>query len=268
MADPRTLLLLTGQPPNGEPNPWPQLVLMGLIFAIFYFILILPMRQKQRKVEEMVKSLKTGDKVIVSPGIFGTIVGVEDDAFQVRIDEKTRIKVLRSAVGGPQGPETTKTEKEMPAGLENPYPLWFVLTAALAGLAYAFVRKELQVRAIFYGGFLIACLILIWPPYERDGQPGKIKLGLDLRGGMHLVLQVVVDDALNATIDDAVQTARDQATRKAIVFGSASRGNATSFAVEGVEPARVKDMREILRDFFRADWEIREPGENRFLVQM
>src|SRR5258706_11327736 len=156
----------------------------------------------------------------------------------------------------------------MPAALENPYALWFVLSAALAGLAYAFVRKEPQVRAIFYGGFLIACLILIWPPYERDGQPGKIKLGLDLRGGMHLVLQVVVDDALNATIDDAVQTARDQTTRKAIVFGSASRVNATSFAVEGVEPARVKDMREILRDFFRADWEIREPGENRFLVQM
>ena len=111
MADPRTLLLLAGQPPNGEPNPWPQLVRMGLIFAILYFILILPMRQKQRKVEEMVKGLKAGDKVIVSPGIFGTIVGVEDDAFQVRIDEKTRIKVLRSAVAGLQGPEPQKTEK-------------------------------------------------------------------------------------------------------------------------------------------------------------
>ena len=156
----------------------------------------------------------------------------------------------------------------MPAALENPYALWFVLTAALAGLSYAFVRKELQVRAIFYGSFLIACLILIWPPYETNGQPGKIKLGLDLRGGMHLVLQVVVDDALNATIDDAVQTARDQATRKGIVFGGASRVNATSFSVEGVEPARVKDMRDILRDFFRTDWEVREPGEGRFLVQM
>ncbi|MFI5006745.1 MAG: preprotein translocase subunit YajC [Solirubrobacterales bacterium] len=110
MADPRILLLLTGQPQGGEPNPWPQLILMGLIFAIFYFILILPMRQKQRKVEEMIKALKAGDKVIVS-GIFGTIVGVEDDAFQVRIDEKTRIKVLRSAVAGLQGPEPQKTEK-------------------------------------------------------------------------------------------------------------------------------------------------------------
>jgi preprotein translocase subunit YajC len=111
MADPRTLLALAGQPPSGEASPWPQLLLMGLIFAIFYFILILPMRQKQRKLETTIKGLKTGDKVIVNPGIFGTIVGVEDDAFQVRIDDKTRIKVLKSAVAGLQGPEPQKTEK-------------------------------------------------------------------------------------------------------------------------------------------------------------
>ncbi|HSB60774.1 MAG TPA: protein translocase subunit SecD, partial [Vicinamibacteria bacterium] len=56
--------------------------------------------------------------------------------------------------------------------------------------------------------------------------------------------------------------------RKGIGFGAAARVNATSFSVEGVEPARVKDMREVLRDFFRADWEIREPAEGRFLVEM
>src|SRR6266542_411070 len=156
----------------------------------------------------------------------------------------------------------------MPPALENPHALWFVLTAALAGLAYAFVRKELRVRAVLFGALLIGSLILIWPPYERNGQPGKIKLGLDLKGGIHLVLQVVVADALNATIDDAVQTARDQAIRKGINFSAASRVSATSFSVEGVEPARVKDMRDILRDFFRTEWEVREPGEGRFLVQM
>ena len=58
------------------------------------------------------KSLKAGDKVIINPGIFGTIVGVEDDAFQVRIDDKTRIKVLKSAVAGLQGPAAQKTEKK------------------------------------------------------------------------------------------------------------------------------------------------------------
>ena len=80
-----------------------SLILMGLIFSIFYFILILPMKNKQRKLEDLLKALKAGDKVIINPGIFGTIVGVEDDAFQVRIDDKTKIKVLKSAVSGLQG---------------------------------------------------------------------------------------------------------------------------------------------------------------------
>src|SRR5919108_3483375 len=156
----------------------------------------------------------------------------------------------------------------MPPALQNPFVLWFVLTALLALGAYFWLRKELRVKAVLYGSFLIACLVAIWPPYGRDGQPGKIRLGLDLRGGMHLVLQVVTDDALNARVDDAVQTARDQATRTAINFASAQRVDATSFSVEGVEPARVKDMRDTLKDFFRQGWDIREPGEGRFLVKM
>jgi preprotein translocase subunit SecD len=155
----------------------------------------------------------------------------------------------------------------MEAGLENPFVLWFVLSAALTGLVYAFVRKELRVRAALYGAFLIACAVVTWPPYDREGKPGKLRLGLDLKGGIHLVMQVVTDDALNATVDDAVQTTREQLTRKGIAFGGASRSDTTAFALEGVEPARVKDAREILRDFFR-EWEIREPGEGRFSVKM
>ena len=65
----------------------------------------------------------------------------------------------------------------MPPALQNPFVLWFVLTAALAVAAYFGVRRELRVRAILYGSFLIACLVAIWPPYERDGQPGKIQPG-------------------------------------------------------------------------------------------
>jgi preprotein translocase subunit YajC len=106
----RTALALAGSPQPGEGSPFSSLILMGLIFTVFYFILILPMRNKQRKLEDLIKTLKTGDKVIVNPGIFATIVAVEDDAFQVRIDDKTRMKVLKSAVAGLQGqsPETEK----------------------------------------------------------------------------------------------------------------------------------------------------------------
>jgi len=156
----------------------------------------------------------------------------------------------------------------MPPALQNPLTLWLLLTAALAGLAYAFVRQDLRWRAIVYGSVLIACGVAVWPPYEREGEPGKIHLGLDLRGGIHLVLQVVVEDALNPTTDDAVTTARDQAGRKGIQIGPVVRVSPTAFTVEGVEPARVKDMRDLLRDFFRTGWEVKESGEGKFTVEM
>jgi preprotein translocase subunit SecD len=156
----------------------------------------------------------------------------------------------------------------MPPALQNPITLWLLLTAALAGLVYAFMRPELRTRAIAYGSFLLLCGVAIWPPYEREGVPGKIHLGLDLRGGIHLVLQVVVEDALNATVDDAVTTARDQATRKGIQVGTVQRLTPKSFSVEGTEPARVKDMRDLLRDFFRNGWEVRDSGEGKFTVEM
>jgi preprotein translocase subunit YajC len=111
MADLRILLALAGPGREGEPNPMASLVMMGLIFAVFYFVLILPMRRKQRKLEALVKQLKTGDKVLLNSGIYGTIVGVEDETFQLRIDDKTRIKILKSAVAGLQPEPGGRTEK-------------------------------------------------------------------------------------------------------------------------------------------------------------
>lgn len=111
MADLRILLALAGPAGEGEPNPMASLVMMGLIFAVFYFVLILPMRRKQKKLETLVKQLKTGDKILLNSGIFGTITGVEEEAFQVRIDDKTRIKVLKSAVAGLQPEPGSPMEK-------------------------------------------------------------------------------------------------------------------------------------------------------------
>jgi preprotein translocase subunit SecD len=156
----------------------------------------------------------------------------------------------------------------MPPALQNPFVLWLVLSAALGAAAYTWLRPELRVRAVLYGAFLIACLVALWPPFARGEEPGKIRLGLDLQGGIHMVMQVVTDDALNATIDDAVQTVREQCAKKGIVYTTAQRVDATSFSLEGVEPARVKDARDLLKDFFREGYEVREPGEGRFLLQM
>jgi preprotein translocase subunit YajC len=100
------LLALAGPPPGGE------LLFTGLIFLIFYVIVFLPMRGKQKKLEQLINSLKSGDKVVIGPGILGTIVGVEDDAFQVRVDDKARLKVLKSAVSGLQPEPKVQTEKK------------------------------------------------------------------------------------------------------------------------------------------------------------
>jgi preprotein translocase subunit YajC len=114
MSEPSAVLrasLAMGGSPGGEANPLASLILMGLIFGIFYFVLIMPMRSKQKKLEQMIAELKSGDRVIINPGIFGTIEGVEDNTFHVRIAEKTRIKVLKSAVTGLQEPPS-ETEKK------------------------------------------------------------------------------------------------------------------------------------------------------------
>jgi preprotein translocase subunit YajC len=85
-----------------------------LIMVIFYFLMILPAQRRQKKTAQMLKTLKTGDKVITNGGIFGTIVGLEDEAVLLRIADQVKIKVSRSAVAGLQAEtaqqkESTKT---------------------------------------------------------------------------------------------------------------------------------------------------------------
>jgi preprotein translocase subunit SecD len=151
---------------------------------------------------------------------------------------------------------------------QNPVVLWLVLTGVLAGLVFGFLRQELRIRGMAYGAFLLACGVALWPPFDRAGQPGRIKLGLDLKGGIHLVLQVVTDDALTATVDDSVQSVRDKLNQKGIVFGKVERKDTRTFVVEGVETVRVKDARDLLNDYRRSGWDVREPAEGSFDVRM
>jgi preprotein translocase subunit YajC len=104
-------LPLFAAPAPAEPHPLLQLLPILLIFGIFYFVLIMPMRKRQRKAETMQKQLKAGDRVIIQPGIFGQVVGAEGDTLVVRIGEQTKVKVLRSAIAALQG-ESAETEKK------------------------------------------------------------------------------------------------------------------------------------------------------------
>ncbi|HXQ97140.1 MAG TPA: preprotein translocase subunit YajC [Candidatus Limnocylindrales bacterium] len=73
-----------------------------LIMVIFYVLLIMPAQRRQKKTTQMLAALKNGDKVITSGGVFGTIVGLEDETIQLRIADQVKVKVLRSAIAGLQ----------------------------------------------------------------------------------------------------------------------------------------------------------------------
>jgi preprotein translocase subunit YajC len=69
------------------------------IFAIFYFLLILPQQRKQKKWQEMLGQLKNGDKVVTSGGLRGTIISLKDDAVTLRVPpDNLKIEVSRGSV--------------------------------------------------------------------------------------------------------------------------------------------------------------------------
>ena len=82
---------------------WLQLLPFALVFGIFYFIILLPMRKKQQKVQDFLEALKVGDKVITTGGIYGQVTRITGDTVQLQIADKVRIEVSKAAVGGLQG---------------------------------------------------------------------------------------------------------------------------------------------------------------------
>jgi preprotein translocase subunit YajC len=70
------------------------------IGLVFYFIVIAPANKQRKKTQEMLNSLKKGDRVLTTGGIYGTVQGVEGDAVYLRIAENVKVKVARSAISG------------------------------------------------------------------------------------------------------------------------------------------------------------------------
>ena len=98
-------LVAMAAPAQGAPSPWVQLLPFVLVLGIFYFIILLPMKRRQQKVQAFLSALKVGDRVVTSGGLFGTITRVSDQSLQLQIADKVRVEVSRAAVVGYQGQE-------------------------------------------------------------------------------------------------------------------------------------------------------------------
>jgi preprotein translocase subunit YajC len=80
-----------------------MVVPLAMVFAIFYFIVIVPNKKQQKKVQEFLDGLKVNDKVITTSGIFGQVMRLDEQSVQLQIADKVTIKVSRAAIGGIQG---------------------------------------------------------------------------------------------------------------------------------------------------------------------
>ena len=103
-------LLAMAAPQQGAPNPWLQLIPFALILGIFYFVMVLPMRKRQQKVQAFLAALKVGDKIITTGGMYGAITRLSDQSVQLQVANNVRIEVSRAAIVGYQGQEPVVPE--------------------------------------------------------------------------------------------------------------------------------------------------------------
>ena len=107
------LLAMGGTPSDKDPNPQGQMIQMIGMFAIlgvmFYFLLIRPQHKQKKEQERLMKDIKTGDRVLMSSGIYWIIANVKEKTFVVKIAENVKIEALKSAV-------SSVVQKEADAG--------------------------------------------------------------------------------------------------------------------------------------------------------
>ena len=119
-----TLLLAQAETPSSAPSGGEAatpsllqspLVMMVLIFVIFYFILIRPQKQKQKKLDAQRNSLKSGDKVITAGGIHGLVTNVKDHSITLKVADNVKIEFEKASIG-------TVISKENSESSEPPAP--------------------------------------------------------------------------------------------------------------------------------------------------
>jgi preprotein translocase subunit YajC len=93
-----------------SPDVLMQFAPLLIIFVIFYLLIFMPMKKRQKKVEQMIAALKNGDRVITSSGIYGMVAGVKEKTFILKIADQVKIEVAKSAITGLQGPEETQQQ--------------------------------------------------------------------------------------------------------------------------------------------------------------
>jgi preprotein translocase subunit YajC len=98
-------VLAMGAAPAPGVSPYVQLLPIAAVFAIFYFIILLPTKQKQKKLDAFLTALKVGDRVVTTGGIYGVVTKVNEQSVQLQVAQNVKIEVAKASIGGLQGQE-------------------------------------------------------------------------------------------------------------------------------------------------------------------
>ena len=83
---------------QGGAGGFTSFIPLILMFVIFYFLLIRPQQKKAKEHRAMVGSLKKGDRIVTSGGLYGRITGLDENTLTVEIADKVRVKIARGNV--------------------------------------------------------------------------------------------------------------------------------------------------------------------------
>ncbi len=120
------------------------------------------------------------------------------------------------------------------------------------------MQRNLKWKLIIILAIMVLCLYyFISPRQSGSGLLSRINLGLDLKGGIHLVLQVVTDDAVNQDLNQDAQRISQELDTKKIAFAASQKGNGYTVEVKGIDPAQDRDVRAYLENTFSRKYSIR-----------
>ena len=91
---------------------WSFLLMLGAMFLVMWLFMIRPQRQQQKKLEEMRNSLKKGDKVITSGGIYGVVADIDERTILIKVDGETKLRVDKSSIQKDMTDTPAPTEKK------------------------------------------------------------------------------------------------------------------------------------------------------------
>lgn len=84
--------------PQAQGGGYQMLIFIVLMFGAMYFLMIAPQRKRQKQHQQMIKELKSGDRVITIGGIIGVITNVKEKTFVLRLCDNTKVEFLKSAI--------------------------------------------------------------------------------------------------------------------------------------------------------------------------